>query len=146
MATCTLCVFGKGLDLDACLSEISLRPDRVFPPGASPATDLGPVGRRVKAGFHVVVGKYDSNGLGMLGRDLQDFCGANREDLARIRGRPDVDDAFFFFAWQPPEVGESPAGLRLSPEILRTCGELGLPIEFVVFPVAGDHDDRKSVV
>lgn len=138
--SCVLRVRGIDFLVDAFLPRSSLRPVAVFRKGQPRYPTVKPEGPKLDAsGFHVVVSEADFPMLQAQIADAAEFLERNRVELLHLMAFPGIDRVSLDFGIEEREVAAQSE--RFPPKLLSLLGELGIWLEFTLYPA---HETETS--
>lgn len=131
--SCVLRARGSHFRVEEFLAKSSLKPIAVFRNSESLTGVSGPNARTADAsGFHVVASEADFSQVQSQVADAIIFLEQNRLELARLAEFAGVERVSLDFGIEERDVAAQSE--RFPPELLRPLGELGIWLEFTLYP------------
>lgn len=131
--SCVLRTTGSQFALDEFLTNSSLKPIAVFRKGESSSGVSRRVTRKADAsGFNVVVSEADFSQVQSQIADAIIFLEQNRPELARLTQLAGVERVSLDFGIEERDAAAQSE--HFPPELLRALGELGIWLEFTLYP------------
>jgi len=140
--SCVLRVSGADFAVDTFLADSSLKAVAVFRRGQPKSPAANPKGPKLNAsGFHAVVSEADFSKLHIQIADAVQFLEQNHTDLSRLKAFLGVDGISLDFGIEERDVAAQSE--RFPPKLLSLLGDLGIWLEFTLYPVAeANHSER----
>lgn len=132
--SCVLRVRGADFAVDRFLAESPLKPVAVFRKGQPQWPTANPGGPKLNgSGFHVVTSEAEFSMLPAQVTDAIRFLQRNRSELSRLNAFPGVERISLDFGIEERDIAAQSESFP--PELLRLIGDLGIWLEFTLYPV-----------
>jgi hypothetical protein len=131
--SCVLWARGVSFAVDEFLSQSTLRPIVIARRGQPQYPEVSTTGAIPNdSGFHAVASEADFSEVEVQIREAISFLEQNKSELARLIAFPGVERVSLDFGIEEREI----AAQRecFPPELLRVAGNLGVWIEFTMYP------------
>ncbi|HEY6466033.1 MAG TPA: hypothetical protein VIY69_08585 [Candidatus Acidoferrales bacterium] len=138
--SCVLRVRGADFAVDTFLTNSSLKPVAVFRRGQPQSPAANPTGRKLDAsGFHTVVSEADFSKLQTQIADAVRFLEESHTELSRLRVFRGIDVISLDFGIEERDVAAQSE--RFPPKLLSLLGDLGIWLEFTLYPGPTEASD-----
>lgn len=136
--SCILRVFGKSLNVEALLGQLTLEPDRVWRKG-QPRFKTKPNGETLnKSGVSFVASDADMSEFNIQTEEASNFLEKHRSEIRRMVEFPEVEGVVLDFGVELRDIAIHSD--YLPPKLLQNAAQTGIGIELSHYPCSRENE------